>query len=296
MAVADCTWAPVLALHCTRMWLRYPSVAALHANEIARLCCYASVRRGGTRHQHMDKGLSVQQTETELLVRATMLSFLSTVSKDSNREQLANVLILQLLELVVEYYRKQPQYDDSTPIHKMRVSLGQSVCVLVSNVQLRATVAEQLHSAIAEKVMHEYLPSERQYLDLLMIQLFRKSPELAGQWLPSVVTNCTLRPQIMQGMLLVTGTWLLHLELQAHMQYFKPLLRALLTWIHSGHRGLRSLVQVLVLCLLQDCHSRASSARKCQDSAALAYYTALDEDEQLSCIGDCEWPTLHFLG
>ena len=286
MSIENSNWAPVMALHCTRMWLRHPTSALICVPEIAKLCCYTSLRKTGVAGLQPDTKLAVHQTENELLVRATMLFFLRAVIRNTGHEQLVKRLVLTMLELVKEYYHKTPQHD-LTVVHKVRISLGQSLCVLASNIQAGAPVAKTIHCVVAEKMLREYLPSERQYLDLLSLQLFRKCPALAAQWLPTVVTNCALRPQIMQGVLLVTGKWLLHLDSHCHMQYFKPLFRALVTWLHSGHRGLRSLVQVLAQRLLDDCYSRAASARQQGDIVAVAYYTALDCDEQLHCIYDC---------
>jgi hypothetical protein len=142
-----------------------------------------------------------------------------------------------------------------------------------------------MHDSAVELAAWEHFPSERQYLDLFMLRLLGRCPELISRWLPAALANYELRPQIAQGILLVAGFVLLRLghdsEAQLHLPHFKSLFPSMVTWVNSGHRQLRSLAQVLVVRLVADCKTRAQLTRDIGDDDSATEYDSVGADEQL---------------
>ena len=142
-----------------------------------------------------------------------------------------------------------------------------------------------MHDSAVELAAWEHFPSERQYLDLFLLRLLGRCPQLISRWLPAALGNYELRPQIAQGILLVAGFVLLRLSLdsgaQVHLTHFKTLFPSIVTWVNSGHRQLRSLAQVLVVLLVADCKTRAELARDVGDVDSAEEYESVGADEQL---------------
>ena len=273
--------APVLTWHCCSVWSQYPSIARLYCEQAADMVCYTKTEC----HQASD-AVAVHSCENELLTRGMLLLYLENISV-AHAESLGAPMLRAVMALTKAPVHRTPsrEYELNSPTHKVKTSVWQALCVLVQVVAPNTPLASEMHDSAVELAAWEHFPSERQYLDLFMLRLLGRCPELISRWLPAALANYELRPQIAQGILLVAGFVLLRLghdsEAQLHLPHFKSLFPSMVTWVNSGHRQLRSLAQVLVVRLVADCKTRAQLTRDIGDDDSATEYDSVGADEQL---------------
>jgi hypothetical protein len=248
-------WAPICALQCAKLWLRYPAVAMANVMTVCNLCCYigdATCIDSDQEGQSDDLG---RQQLNELLTRSCMLVYVQRVAQtaqacDENtaniKPPLFEVLIRALIGKMLSLHgHESNDARCSMRRHKLYVALGQSLCVTVGYVRPGTELAQFVHDQIVDMMMRELFPVERQYLDLVLIRLLDQCPQLIERWLTPAITNYTLAPQILTSLVLVAGTILLRCDTgDRHLKYFNQLFPAIVSWVNSGHRQLRSLSQV----------------------------------------------------
>ena len=259
--------ACVMAWHCCKFWASFPAVAEQFCDEVIEMACYSSDRV--TVNDSSDLPGEVTESENELLVRGTVLSYLELVALEAQGE---GTLSAAMLRALMGRTRRQAclrtpsrAYELNSATHKTKTAVFQAMCVLVRAVAPGTALASDAHDSAIALAEFEHWPSERQYLDLFLGRLLSQCPGLVAKWLPTALANYELRPQIALGILTVAGFVLLRLvndessTIQS-LQHCRPLFRSLRAWVNSGHRQLRSLAQVLVVRLMEDCATSSAPA------------------------------------
>eukprot|EP01051_Picozoa_sp_SAG22_P013365 SAG22_NODE_1487_length_4318_cov_1.548471_2_plen_984_part_01 len=286
---ASCVFMSTLQLHCFRLWGTSSRAAARpFVREIADFCTGEWDQRDGlaapepVAAEAEPRMQQVVDTERRLVVRATAELFLESLveevrrsaaetdggGSDAEARGLCDELTAVLVERATELnYVGQGQARLGSPRHKRTVAVWQSLTILVAVVDPQGQLASRLHDAAAAAAHEEHVPNERQFVEVFMIRLVGRCPQLVGRWLPAALEKFGTRPIIAQGLMFIACFTLLQLaELtkggdgddaaaaarSAIDDSFPRIFSAIITWINSGHRQLRSLAQVATVKLVAE--------------------------------------------
>jgi hypothetical protein len=194
------------------------------------------------------------------LAAKTFIRRLGDSGEDGPAErQAARQLLADLLEVASEGNFIISTYAEGSDIWRRKVVLWQAVCAAVdSALESRQFVEESSAGEFEHQTLRKMIkavernecPAVRQCMDVVVIILHSRRPALIVEWLQPSIADFTLKPQVAQSLVVITGHVLLRLHKAERMGYFDQLFAPLLTWGNSNNRQLRAIAQMMTAMLL----------------------------------------------
>ncbi|CAI9095603.1 OLC1v1031591C1 [Oldenlandia corymbosa var. corymbosa] len=265
------------ALHLTGLWLENPSMIRYYLRELKLLTMYGSIafdedfeselaenQEAKNEVLALSKSPGSELTEvfinTELYARVSVAVLFCKLADmadapNGNRNSLealasGKMFLLELLQsALVEKDLSKELYKKHSAIHRRKIRVWQMICILSrfvypDNVE---EVTFSLHTAI----QRNNLPSVRQYMETIAINIYLKFPLLVGTQLVPLLKNYDIRPQALSSYVFIAANVILHADIEIQSKHLDELLPPIIPLLTSHHHTLRGFTQLLVYQILQ---------------------------------------------
>ncbi|OQR98645.1 SpoU rRNA Methylase family [Achlya hypogyna] len=225
------------------VWRQYPRCAIAYLDELVRLLLYKEPSVDEKeRMVYLPDGVSLKTK----FVRFVALAFIEDAPAECG--PLMDALIEKLLALQLTPEYQKPQMINSEGFGKQLRS-WQALCILSR--YLRAETIEAVHAKLWRKAfLNHNLPQIRYYIEIFSMRVALLFPVSAFPHLHTLLADVHLMPQLSASTLLVAGTVLRWLPVEATPALHLKTLHLMAPWLNSAHGHTRTIVQFVMTSLL----------------------------------------------
>ncbi|KAM9955878.1 hypothetical protein ACTFIW_002084 [Dictyostelium discoideum] len=169
-------------------------------------------------------------------------------------------------------FLKKKEYILNTPIHRLKVRIWQSLCILSKFIQPNSNEQmNEIGSAIV-KIFHLFnLPSIRKYVNIFLVNFMKRHHEIIEIHLIQLLDNLNVRGDILSSIVVTAGYILLNIE--NNNQLYQKVFNRILSLTTSGHQVVKTIASSIIVQIYDTDNKLAEKLSS--DSTMLAFLKQL---------------------